>query len=82
MPALAVRSDSHGAPLRGRELSGSQEWTISRNQASMTNMQDSRTRQKLLLVLVAGFVIRLALLGMPGTEDMDYFRMWGAQALR
>lgn len=48
----------------------------------MTNVQDTRTRQKLLLVLVAGFVIRLALLGMPGTEDMDYFRMWGAQALR
>jgi hypothetical protein len=45
-------------------------------------MQDARTRQKLLLVLVAGFVIRLALLGMPGTEDMAYFRMWGAQALR
>lgn len=45
-------------------------------------MKDSGTRQKLLLVLAAGFAIRLAFLWMPGTEDMDYFRMWGAQALR
>ena len=45
-------------------------------------MKDSGTRQKLLLVLAAGFAIRLALLGMPGTEDMGYFRIWGAKALR
>jgi hypothetical protein len=45
-------------------------------------LKDSGTRQKLLLVLAAGFAIRLAFLWMPGTEDMGYFRMWGAQALR
>jgi len=47
-----------------------------------THLKDSGTRQRLLLVLAAGILIRLAFLWMPGTEDMDYFRMWGAQALR
>jgi hypothetical protein len=40
------------------------------------------SRKTLLLVLLAGLALRLALLWMPGTEDMYYFRMWGALALR
>jgi len=40
------------------------------------------TRTKILVVLLAGLAIRLALLWMPGTEDMYFFRTWGALALR
>jgi hypothetical protein len=47
-----------------------------------TQLQRIESRKKLLLILVAGLAMRLALLWMPGTEDMHYFRMWGALALR
>lgn len=40
------------------------------------------TRTKILVVLLAGLAARLALLWMPGTEDMYFFRTWGALALR
>ncbi|MBZ5544457.1 MAG: hypothetical protein LAO07_12385 [Acidobacteriia bacterium] len=39
-------------------------------------------RLTFLAVLIAGLVVRVAFLWMPGTEDMYLFRMWGAQALR
>jgi hypothetical protein len=39
-------------------------------------------RKNLILILFVGLAIRLALSWMPGTEDMFYFRMWGALALR
>jgi hypothetical protein len=35
----------------------------------------------LAAVLILGLALRLPFLGSPGTGDMYYFRMWGAQAL-
>ena len=45
-------------------------------------MKTDKRRLAFLATLVGGLVLRLVLLWMPGTEDMFFFRMWGAQALR
>jgi len=45
-------------------------------------VKTDKRRGSLLAILVAGLVLRLAVLWMPGTEDMYPNRMWGAHALR
>ncbi len=67
-------------------------WRIGPDRGTSTSLADDHLRntqlkqlespKKLLLILVVGLVLRLAFLWMPGTEDMHYFRMWGALALR
>jgi len=45
-------------------------------------VKTDKRRLAFAAALIVGLVLRLALLWMPGTEDMYFFRMWGAQALR